>query len=119
MSRWHDALIKIDRISWILSPERPVMGDDTTVIPGEDRTLWVLKEDDPENWHVQVYTVVSSELNLIYFSLFLGESGNSGSYCYIDFMNCHELRLVPFFVTCRSSVPSTQDQLRDSPKLLT
>ncbi|KAL2939721.1 Phospholipase D beta 1 [Bienertia sinuspersici] len=56
MSRWHDdALIKIDRISWILSPKRAAADDDVTVVPDEDPTLWVSKEADSENWHVQVF----------------------------------------------------------------
>lgn len=47
VSRWHDdALIKIDRISWITSPSQKV--------PNDDPSLWVSKENDPENWHVQV-----------------------------------------------------------------
>lgn len=47
MSRWQDdALIKVDRISWINSP--------STNVPNDDPSLWVSNEDDPENWHVQV-----------------------------------------------------------------
>jgi phospholipase D1/2 len=47
VSHWKDdALIKLERISWILSPSRNV--------PNDHPTLWVSKEDDPENWHVQV-----------------------------------------------------------------
>lgn len=47
ISHWHDdALIKIERISWILSP--------SSSIPNDDPRLWVSKEKDPENWHVQV-----------------------------------------------------------------
>lgn len=47
ISRWHDdALIKIERISWINSPSQNV--------PRDDPSLWVTAEDDPENWHVQV-----------------------------------------------------------------
>jgi hypothetical protein len=47
VSHWHDdALIKIERISWILSP--------SPAIPNGDPALWVSNEDDPENWHVQV-----------------------------------------------------------------
>lgn len=48
VSRWQDdALIKLERISWILSPSPPSIPDD---VP----TVWVSSEDDPENWHVQV-----------------------------------------------------------------
>lgn len=50
ISRWHDdALIKIERISWILSP--------SDSIPNDHPVLRVLQEDDPENWHVQVYSM--------------------------------------------------------------
>lgn len=41
-----DALIKIDRISWILSPSHTEKYD--------DQKLWVSRPEDPENWHVQV-----------------------------------------------------------------
>ena len=47
ISHWHeDALIKIERISWILSP--------SLSIPNDDPALWVSREDDTENWRVQV-----------------------------------------------------------------
>lgn len=53
VSRWHDdALIKIERISWILSPSPSVKIDDPV--------LWVSKENDPENWHVQVFRSIDS-----------------------------------------------------------
>ncbi|KAK3038893.1 hypothetical protein RJ639_028615 [Escallonia herrerae] len=53
ISRWHDdALIKIERISWILSP--------STYIPNDHPVLWVSKEDDPENWRVQVFRSIDS-----------------------------------------------------------
>lgn len=54
ISHWHDdALIKIGRISWILSPP---LGpdDDITSVPKDDSLLWVSREDNSENWHVQV-----------------------------------------------------------------
>lgn len=48
ISHWHDdSLIKLERISWILSP--------TSTLPNDSPALWVFKEGDPENWHVQVY----------------------------------------------------------------
>ncbi|KAI3734422.1 hypothetical protein L6452_13890 [Arctium lappa] len=53
VSHWHDdSLIKIERISWILSP--------TSTIPNDDPALWVSKEEDPENWHVQVFRSIDS-----------------------------------------------------------
>ncbi|KAL5181227.1 Phospholipase D delta [Glycine soja] len=56
-SQWHDdALIRIERISWILSPSGAATlkdkSDDYTV-PEDDPLVWVSSEDDPENWHVQ------------------------------------------------------------------
>ncbi|KAK9270670.1 hypothetical protein L1049_026252 [Liquidambar formosana] len=53
ISHWHDdALIKLERISWILSP--------SPSIPIDDPKLWVSKEDDPENWHVQIFRSIDS-----------------------------------------------------------
>ncbi|XP_055833490.1 phospholipase D delta-like isoform X2 [Solanum dulcamara] len=53
ISHWHDdALIKIERISWITSP--------SSSIPNDDQSLWVSKEEDPENWHVQVFRSIDS-----------------------------------------------------------
>ncbi|KAG6474500.1 hypothetical protein ZIOFF_068437 [Zingiber officinale] len=52
-SRWHDdALIKLERISWILSPSPTVQEDDPS--------LWVSKERDSEHWHVQVFRSIDS-----------------------------------------------------------
>ena len=46
MTRWHDdALIKLERISWILTPSSG---------PDGDKIVHVTDEGDPENWHVQV-----------------------------------------------------------------
>lgn len=60
--RWHikkgtahwndDALIKLERISWILSPSPAVRNDDPI--------LWATKEEDSENWHVQVFRSIDS-----------------------------------------------------------
>ncbi|KAJ1427362.1 Phospholipase D/Transphosphatidylase [Sesbania bispinosa] len=53
VSHWHDdSLIKLERISWILSPSESV--------PYDDPELWVSKEDDPQNWHVQVFRSIDS-----------------------------------------------------------
>lgn len=52
-ARWEDdALLRIERISWISSP--------SSDIPNDHRSLWVSKEDDPENWHVQVFRSIDS-----------------------------------------------------------
>ncbi|PIA35507.1 hypothetical protein AQUCO_03500103v1 [Aquilegia coerulea] len=53
ISHWHDdALIKVERISWILSPSPST--------PNDDPILWVSKEEDPEHWHVQVFRSIDS-----------------------------------------------------------
>ncbi|CAM8919071.1 unnamed protein product [Rhodiola kirilowii] len=53
ITHWHDdALIKLERISWIVSPSKSVSADDPL--------LWVSKDDDPENWHVQVFRSIDS-----------------------------------------------------------
>ncbi|KAL0323225.1 UNVERIFIED_CONTAM: Phospholipase D delta [Sesamum angustifolium] len=53
ISHWHDdALLKIERISWIISP--------STTVPNDHPLLWVSEEDDPENWHVQVFRSIDS-----------------------------------------------------------
>lgn len=61
-SQWHDdALIRIERISWILSPSVTTK-ENYTVVPEDDPLVWVSREDDPENWHVQVgQCMLSSE----------------------------------------------------------
>ena len=44
--RWHEnALLRLDRISWILCPSTSLDGD---------KKVQVRDEDDLENWHVQV-----------------------------------------------------------------
>ncbi|WOK96543.1 hypothetical protein Cni_G05250 [Canna indica] len=49
VTHWHDdALIKTERISWILSPS--AYGSDNQMCP----------EKDPENWHVQVFRSIDS-----------------------------------------------------------
>ncbi|KAJ1290643.1 hypothetical protein BS78_02G260500 [Paspalum vaginatum] len=53
VSHWKDdALIKLERISWILGPSPSV--------PDDHPSLWVSKEEDPENWHVQVFRSIDS-----------------------------------------------------------
>ncbi|KAF2298011.1 hypothetical protein GH714_006959 [Hevea brasiliensis] len=52
-THWNDdSLIKLARISWILSPGPS--------IPNDDPKLWVSNEEDPENWHVQVFRSIDS-----------------------------------------------------------
>lgn len=54
-SQWNDdALIRLERISWILSPSQPSSKNKYTIVPEDDPVVWVSSEDDPENWHVQV-----------------------------------------------------------------
>ncbi|XP_062194039.1 phospholipase D delta-like [Phragmites australis] len=53
VSHWKDdALIKLERISWIISP--------SPTVPNDHTSLWVSKEEDPENWHVQVFRSIDS-----------------------------------------------------------
>lgn len=80
VSRWSDdALIKIDRISWILSPDIPELKDSkvgtfirstdgtlshskdkvaVTIIPEDDPKLWVSTDED--TWHVQIMRSIDS-----------------------------------------------------------
>ncbi|KAL5562853.1 hypothetical protein UlMin_032600 [Ulmus minor] len=52
ITSWHDdALIKVDRISWILTPSTGPIGD---------QNVCVSNEEDPENWHVQVFRSIDS-----------------------------------------------------------
>uniref|UniRef100_A0A5B7BRX8 Phospholipase D n=1 Tax=Davidia involucrata TaxID=16924 RepID=A0A5B7BRX8_DAVIN len=61
VSHWHDALIKIERISWILSPAQTVSNDGKyTIVPDNDPLLWVSEEDHSENWHVQIFRSIDS-----------------------------------------------------------
>ncbi|KFK30199.1 hypothetical protein AALP_AA7G231200 [Arabis alpina] len=60
-THWQDdALIRIGRISWILSPVFEFLKDGTTIVPKDDPLVYVSKEDDPENWHVQVFRSIDS-----------------------------------------------------------
>ncbi|KAI9109272.1 hypothetical protein K1719_019895 [Acacia pycnantha] len=44
VSRWHDdSLLKLERISWILSP-----------------SAFISKEEEPESWHVQIFRSIDS-----------------------------------------------------------
>ncbi|XP_019172212.1 PREDICTED: phospholipase D delta-like [Ipomoea nil] len=59
-SKWHDdAMIKVERISWILSPAFSI-GKETTSIPGDDPELYVNEEDRSRNWHVQIFRSIDS-----------------------------------------------------------
>ncbi|CAI0461399.1 unnamed protein product [Linum tenue] len=52
VSHWNDdALIKIERISWIVSPPLSVTKDPIVHVSGEQ---------DPENWHVQIFRSIDS-----------------------------------------------------------
>ncbi|KAL8260997.1 hypothetical protein R6Q59_025046 [Mikania micrantha] len=53
ISPWHDdSLFKIERIPWILCP--------SSRVPNDDPSLWVLKEEDTERWHVQIFRSIDS-----------------------------------------------------------
>nr|CAB3445344.1 unnamed protein product [Digitaria exilis]CAB3445348.1 unnamed protein product [Digitaria exilis]CAB3448606.1 unnamed protein product [Digitaria exilis] len=62
-TRWkEDDLLKLDRISWILSPTKPPPLSDTAAGGNEDDdeqvALQVLPEHDPERWHAQIFRSV-------------------------------------------------------------
>ncbi|KAM7474594.1 hypothetical protein LguiB_021837 [Lonicera macranthoides] len=49
---WHDdALLKLDRVSWLLNPPSG---------PNGDRSSHFYCQSDPENWHVQVFRSIDS-----------------------------------------------------------
>ncbi|KMS95875.1 hypothetical protein BVRB_004150 [Beta vulgaris subsp. vulgaris] len=53
IKHWHDdALLKIDRISWILSPSQSASPNDLS--------LRACEENDPEGWQVQVFRSIDS-----------------------------------------------------------
>ncbi|XP_076915381.1 phospholipase D delta-like [Bidens hawaiensis] len=62
IAHWQDdSLLKIDRISWILSPTCPVPASGNhTEVPADDLLLHVSGEDDPDNWHVQIFRSIDS-----------------------------------------------------------
>ncbi|KAL5704790.1 phospholipase D [Ranunculus cassubicifolius] len=50
VARWYDdALINLDRMSWIQTPDA-----------SSDENVRVTKDEDPENWHVQVFRSIDS-----------------------------------------------------------
>ncbi|XP_057761566.1 phospholipase D delta [Arachis stenosperma] len=60
-SQWHDdALIRIERISWIASPAIPHSKEKHTIVPDDDPRVWVSHEADPETWHVQIFRSIDS-----------------------------------------------------------
>ncbi|CAA0831106.1 Phospholipase D delta [Striga hermonthica] len=53
ISHWKDdALLKVDRISWITTPSNN--------LPNDHPSLWDSVKDDPEGWHVQVFRSIDS-----------------------------------------------------------
>ncbi|XP_041020111.1 phospholipase D delta [Juglans microcarpa x Juglans regia] len=55
-----DALIKIERISWIQSPDVSALKNGTASVPKDDPSLWIVGEHDPERWHVQILRSIDS-----------------------------------------------------------
>ncbi|KAF8019366.1 hypothetical protein BT93_G0133 [Corymbia citriodora subsp. variegata] len=52
VGHWHEnALLRLDRILWILCP---------STSPDGDKKVQVRDEDDPKNWHVQVFRSIDS-----------------------------------------------------------
>ncbi|KAG7034062.1 Phospholipase D delta [Cucurbita argyrosperma subsp. argyrosperma] len=60
ITHWRDALIKIERISWILSPQITILADGSIKVPEDDPKVYVSNEKDPENWHVQIFRSIDS-----------------------------------------------------------
>ncbi|WZZ10027.1 hypothetical protein YC2023_095948 [Brassica napus] len=55
-----DSLLRIGRISWILNPKFKYRIDGVLDVPEDDPVVYVSNEDDPENWHVQVFRSIDS-----------------------------------------------------------
>jgi phospholipase D1/2 len=54
VTNWHDdALLRLDRISWIVKPSSG---------PEGDKSVRVTEDADPESWHVQVHIYVTINL---------------------------------------------------------
>ncbi|KAF2319874.1 hypothetical protein GH714_019912 [Hevea brasiliensis] len=52
VTHWHDdALLRLERISWIPTPSPG---------PDGDKNVRVTDEEDPENWHVQIFRSIDS-----------------------------------------------------------
>ncbi|XP_073296517.1 phospholipase D delta-like [Primulina huaijiensis] len=62
MTHWHDdAMLKIERISWILTPAFSYSKDGThRSCPDDDPNLYVSQEEEPENWHTQIFRSIDS-----------------------------------------------------------
>ncbi|KAF8043392.1 hypothetical protein BT93_A1658 [Corymbia citriodora subsp. variegata] len=69
--RHDDSLFEIGRFSWILSPTSTESHDSTslskddrheriTEVPMDNPNLYVSQEDDPNNWHVQIFRSIDS-----------------------------------------------------------
>lgn len=67
-------MIKLERISWILSP--------SDAIPNDDPELWVSKEDDPENWHVQVTISLSLKYSFCLLIFLLTDNLLTYNFCF-------------------------------------
>ncbi|KAG8646094.1 phospholipase D delta isoform X2 [Manihot esculenta] len=52
VTHWHeDALLRLERISWIPTPSPG---------PDGDKNVYVTDEEDPENWHAQIFRSIDS-----------------------------------------------------------
>jgi hypothetical protein len=59
VTNWHDdALLRLDRISWIVKPSSG---------PEGDKSVRVTEDADPESWHVQVHIYITINLFAIRF----------------------------------------------------
>ncbi|XWS33917.1 hypothetical protein CRYUN_Cryun22dG0124000 [Craigia yunnanensis] len=75
-----DALIRIERISWIQNPPLTVTEDGTTIVPDDDPKVHVLSEDDHENWNVQIFRSIDSG-SVKGFPKYIKKSENQNLFC--------------------------------------
>ncbi|KAB2051524.1 hypothetical protein ERO13_A12G058400v2 [Gossypium hirsutum] len=80
-SHWSDdAMIRIERISWIQSPPLAVTDDGTTIVPDDDPKVHVLSKDDRENWNVQIFRSIDSG-SLKGFPKYIKKAENQNLFC--------------------------------------
>ncbi|XVF18095.1 hypothetical protein REPUB_Repub10bG0182100 [Reevesia pubescens] len=83
-SHWSDdALIRIERISWIQSPSSAGTDDGVTIVPEDDPKVHVLSKDDRENWDVQIFRSIDSG-SLKGFPKYIKKAQNQNLICSKD-----------------------------------
>ncbi|MED6143158.1 hypothetical protein PIB30_003863 [Stylosanthes scabra] len=72
VTNWHeDALLSLDRLSWMLTPSSS---------PDGEKDAYVTDEDDPESWHVQVFRSIDSG-SVMGFPKSVGEAKSQNLFC--------------------------------------